>query len=466
MAKNEYVKSIGKIVNFIIKLILFAGLFATFFGLFYIENPQIVAFSRTAAITMTTFVIVGISMTAVYGGFAIGKKKSKDIISSLGITAFITDFITYFQLCIMNTNRFNAAVFTFTNIGTFILVVLIQLILISIFAYLGNYIFFKINPPEKCVLICGDINQAGEILPKIGKYKKQYQVVEIVDYNDEHIKPLIRHNDSIFIYNVPAQVKSDIIDYAYKHFTKVYMNAELADVVVNYSKSMILDDMPMLETGAKGLSLEQQFIKRTIDIIISGIATILFSPIMLIEAICIKCYDGGPVFFRQERATLNGKIFNVLKFRTMIVDADKVQGFRPASDNDDRITPVGKVLRKLRIDELPQFLNILKGDMSIVGPRPERIEHVEKYEQDLPEFRYRLRAKAGLTGLAQIAGKYNTTPKDKLILDLMYIEKYNVWIDILIIFQTVKIFFKSDSTEGFDEEKVIEFLKHDEQKQK
>lgn len=466
MATNRYNKTVGRSVCFIIKVVLFALLFAVFFGLFYIENPQIIAFSRTAAITMTTFVILGVSMTAVYGGFAIGKKKSKDIISSLGIAAFITDFVTYFQLCIMNTNRFNEPAFTFKDVGTFFLVVFLQMLFITIFVYLGNFLHFKFNPPETCVLICGDTCQATEILPKIGKYKKQYSVVSVIDYRDENLKQLIRKNDSVFIYNVPPAQKSEIIDYSYKHFTKIYMNTELSDVVTNYSKAMILDDMPMLESSIKGLSIEQQIIKRVIDIVISGLALIIFSPIMLIEALFIKLYDKGPVFFKQERATLNGKVFNVLKFRTMIVDADKIQGYRPASDNDDRITPVGKVLRKLRIDELPQLLNILKGDMSIVGPRPERLEHVEKYEQDLPEFRYRLRAKAGLTGLAQIAGKYNTTPKDKLILDLMYIERYSVFADILIMFQTLKIFFKSDSTEGFNDERVVEFLKHEEQKQK
>lgn len=468
MSVKGYMKKMEKTTIFLVKLALFILLFTTFFGFFYIDNPQIIAFSRTAGITMTTFVILGISMTAVYGGFGIGKKKSKDIISSLGIAAFITDFVTYFQLCIMNTNRFNQQMFTFKNIGIFFLVITVQLILITLFAYLGNYIFFKINPPEKCVLICGDksCECANEILPKIRKYKKQYNVVDIVSCDDENLKPLIRHNDSIFIYHVPAQRKSEIIDYAYKHFTTIYMDVELSDVVVNYSKSFVMDDMPMLESSSRGLSLEQLFIKRLIDIVVSGIATIVFSPVMLLEALFIKCYDGGPVFFKQERATLNGKIFNVLKFRTMIVDADKIQGYRPATDNDDRITPVGKVLRKLRIDELPQMLNILKGDMSIVGPRPERIEHVEKYEHDLPEFRYRLRAKAGLTGLAQIAGKYNTTPKDKLILDLMYIEKYSIWADILIIFQTLKIFFKSDSTEGFNDQQVVEFIKHKEETEK
>ena len=183
------------------------------------------------------------------------------------------------------------------------------------------------------------------------------------------------------------------------------------------------------------------------DIVISGIGLLCASPIMLIEALAIKLEDHGPVFFRQRRVTKDGKVFEVLKFRTMIVDADK-NNKRLASQNDDRITKVGRFLRKTRMDELPQFINILKGDMSIVGPRPEQEEITEKYVEVLPEFKYRLKVKAGLTGLAQIQGKYNTTPRDKLIFDLIYIEQYSLFVDIKLILQTVKVLFKSDSTEG------------------
>ena len=463
MAVKKYVKKIERSTIFIIKLLLFMSLFALFFGLFSIDNPQILGQSRTAAITMTTFAILGISMTAVYGGFAVGKKKSKEIIPSLAIAAFITDFVTYFQLCIMNVNRFNESTLTFENVGIFFLVFVLHTIVITIFVYFGNYVYFKLNPPENSIIICHEIAKASEILPKIGRYKKQYKVTDIITYQNADLKKLIRKSDSIFIYDVPAEFRSELIDYAYKHFVNIYLTTELSDVVINYAKPIVLDDLSLLSSNIKELSFEQKFLKRTIDIIISGLALVVFSPIMLIEMICIKAYDKGPVFFKQQRATLNGKLFDVLKFRTMIVDADGKEGYHPATNKDDRITPVGNILRKLRIDELPQLINILVGDMSIVGPRPERIEHVELYTHELPAFKYRLRAKAGLTGLAQIAGKYNTTPKDKLILDLMYIEKYSIWMDILLMFQTVSVFFKSDSTEGFTDEKLADFVKHQEQ---
>ena len=219
--------------------------------------------------------------------------------------------------------------------------------------------------------------------------------------------------------------------------------------------------MTVLESRVTGLTFEQSVVKRACDILVSGIGLIIASPFMLLEALAIKLEDGGPVFFKQPRVTKDGKAFNVLKFRTMIVDADKHKK-RLASEDDDRITKVGKVLRKLRIDELPQFLNILKGEMSIVGPRPEQVEITEKYVEILPEFKYRLKVKAGLTGLAQILGKYNTTPKDKLILDLMYIEQYSIWVDLKLMLQTAKVLFKSDSTEGVQGEFPIELVKHSE----
>ena len=176
---------------------------------------------------------------------------------------------------------------------------------------------------------------------------------------------------------------------------------------------------------------------------------------MIIVALLIKLYDGGPALFKQKRLTIDGKVFEVYKFRSMIVDAEKDGVARLASKNDNRITPIGKFIRAVRLDELPQLLNILKGDMSIVGPRPERPEIAEEYMKDMPEFAYRLKVKAGLTGYAQILGKYNTTPRDKLLLDMMYIEKYSLFLDIKLMLMTIKILFMSESTEGVDDGTII-----------
>ena len=200
------------------------------------------------------------------------------------------------------------------------------------------------------------------------------------------------------------------------------------------------------------MTIEQRFVKRLVDIVLSLIAIVLLSPIFIITAVAIKLYDGGPVFYYQDRCTKDGKIFSICKFRSMIVNAEKDGHSVPATDRDPRITPVGRVIRATRIDELPQIFNILKGDMSIVGPRPERVEHVDLYSKEIPEFAYRMKVKGGLTGYAQVYGKYNTTAYDKLKLDLMYIQNYSLLLDIEIIFKTVKILFMRESTEGFDKE--------------
>ena len=196
-------------------------------------------------------------------------------------------------------------------------------------------------------------------------------------------------------------------------------------------------------------------IKRLFDIVVSGIALLVLSPIMIVVAIAIKAYDGGPVFYKQCRLTKDGKTFMVHKFRSMKVDAEKDGVARLSTGNkDDRVTPVGRFIRKVRIDELPQLLDILRGDMSIVGPRPERPEIAAQYEKELPEFALRLQAKAGLTGYAQVYGKYNTTPYDKLQMDLMYSAHPSIVEDLSIIFATIKILFIPESTDGVEEGKT------------
>ncbi len=199
------------------------------------------------------------------------------------------------------------------------------------------------------------------------------------------------------------------------------------------------------------LTFEQRFMKRMMDIIISLLALIILSPLMLIVALCIKIYDGGTVFFTQERYTKDFKKFKIHKFRSMIMDAEKPGQVIPAVEHDPRITPIGKFIRATRIDELPQFIDILVGNMSLVGPRPERIEHVNKYCKEVPEFGMRLKVKGGLTGYAQVYGKYNTSAYDKLKLDLSYISNYSLMLDLKIILLTLRTIFSKESTEGFSE---------------
>lgn len=199
----------------------------------------------------------------------------------------------------------------------------------------------------------------------------------------------------------------------------------------------------------RGLPIEQRFVKRAMDIVLSLIAIVISSPVLLLIGLSIKLYDRGPVFYTQERLTRDGEVFRIIKFRSMRMDSER-EGAQLARKDDDRITPVGRIIRRTHFDELPQIFNILKGEMSFVGPRPEREIIAKEYEMVIPEFSFRLKVKAGLTGYAQIYGKYNTTPYDKLKLDLTYIENYSFWLDIKLMLMTFKIIFQKENTEGID----------------
>lgn len=450
---------------FCIKVLLFFTLFLLFFGLFAPGFPQVFGFTRTAAITMTTFIVLGISMTAVYGGFAVGKRKSKEIIPSLSIAVFITDAVTFFQLYIMSASRWPHAEMIWLNLMILLCVFILQVASVIGFVYFGNYVYFKLNPPQRCIIVCDASSDPQQLIQCVSRYRKQYKIDKVLTWNDPNLKKQIRKTDVVFLYDLPAAERPTIIEYAYKHYTNLFVQSDISEILLNTAKFEMFDDMAMLHLPITNLSMEQRFFKRMLDLLVSGIGTIVLSPVMLLIALAIKLDDHGPVFFTQPRATRNGEVFKVLKFRTMKVHDPSVE--YSATTDDDRITRVGKYLRKFRLDEIPQILNILHGEMSLVGPRPEMLQNIEKYTEDLPEFRYRLRVKAGLTGLAQVNGRYNTSAKDKLVLDLMYIERYSFWQDIVLLLRTVIVFFKSEeSTQGFDAPKKkpdMTIVKHKEQ---
>lgn len=456
--EKSNVKSIGKklqktIVLFL-KLVVFLMVFATFYLLFSIPNAQMLRISRTTAVIAFTYIVVGLAMVSAYGTYDIGKRKSKPIIYSLGLATVITDVVAYIQLAIMNTNIANNLTFKMENLGLLGIAVVLQVVEITAMTYFGNYVFFKINAPERCCVITSSQESLDSCIYGIKKFKKQYSIKEILDYRDLELFQKILKYDTVFLVDVPSKDRLEIVEFCYRHMRNIYFNPEIADIVEINSKHIVLDDVSFIAAPVSELSFEQRVFKRCMDLMVSVIAIVITSPIWVICAAFIKSYDKGPVFFKQKRATKGGRVFEVYKFRTMRQNVEN----KSVTSDDDRITPVGKVLRKFRVDELPQFLNILKGEMSVVGPRPEMLENVYEYTNALPEFEYRLRVKAGLTGYAQIAGKYNTSPKDKLVLDLMYIENYSLWKDIKLVLQTLIVFFKSDSTEAFGEKETEKFI--------
>ena len=406
--------------------------------------------SRTLGITITTFVFVGNMFLTVYGKYDVGRRKSKPIIYSLVLATLCTDVITYLQVMIMRTNVPSITAFRFRGIGALIFVMFLQTLVIILFAYAGNGLFFKIHAPEKCCIITSSQESLDEIVYTVLRYKKQYEIYKVLNYKNKNLEEWIKKSHSVFAYDVPAETRKDIMRWSYKYKRNVYFNPEIEDIMEWNAKQYVLDDMYLLNKNVKSLTMEQRIAKRLLDISLSVILGILSFPFWFGGALAVKLYDGGPVLFKQERATINGKIFQVYKLRTM---RQNVENYSVTKD-DDRITKPGHFLRRTRIDELPQLLNVLKGDMTFVGPRPEMMKNVKEYTEELPEFSYRLRVKAGLTGYAQIIGKYNTTPKDKLLMDMMYIEQFSVLRDIQLIFQTAIVLLKKDSTEAFtDKEK-------------
>ena len=269
----------------------------------------------------------------------------------------------------------------------------------------------------------------------------------------EKLYPMIQKYNAVVLCDLPSEVRNQIMKYCYQESIRTYVTPKISDILFRGADDIHLFDTPLYLSRNQGLGIVDLFVKRLMDIVISLIGIVIASPFMIVIALCIKLYDHGPVLYKQERLTKDGEPFMIYKFRSMTTHSEDA-GARLAAKEDARITPVGRVIRAIHFDELPQLFNILKGEMSVVGPRPERQIIADQYTEEIPEFVLRLKVKAGLTGYAQVYGKYNTTPYDKLKLDLTYIENYSVWMDIKILFLTFKILFVRDNTEGIDEKQT------------
>lgn len=435
-----------KSIIWVFQLLLYAGCMAALFLMLGIDNYQVLRLSRTSVVMAFTYVLFGILMVRTYGRYDVGVRKSRPIEISLSLAMILDDIITYLVLIIMNTNDANGRSFRLSSFGFLLIAMLIQIFVIVIMTHAGNSFFFCVTPPERTLVVTGTADEEDKVKRAVDLFHKRYTIIHSVSYADEAVEKYINEADAVFFYDVPAGDRSQLMKICYKDRKNVYCSPDIDDIMLHNSGQVMFSDLPFYKSEFSGMTFEQRVIKRLMDVIISALMLIVTSPVFLVTAAAIKKNDGGKVFFRQERATISGKVFRIYKFRTMKENTEN----RSVTKDDDRITSVGKVLRKYRIDELPQFINIIKGDMSLVGPRPEMMENVDEYTKAMPEFRYRLRMKAGLTGYAQVMGKYNTTSRDKLVLDLMYIENFSILTDIRLLLQTLTVLFRADdSTEGF-----------------
>lgn len=378
-----------------------------------------------------------------FGGFRVGSLKTVGLIGSQVLTILFTNFFAYIFISLISRG--------FLKLGPTVLMTIIDFICIIIWVFASKAIYSRIYPPKKMIIVFGSTS-ARDLVQKMSTRVDKYLICSSISIEEplEVINKKILGYDGVILCDIPSQIRNKILKYAYEHSIRTYINPKISDIIVRGADEVHLFDTPLILSKNIGLGFEEKLVKRVVDIFLSLIGVVITSPFMLIIALCIKFYDRGPVFYKQTRLTQGGREFNVVKFRSMIVNAEKDGVARLASDNDKRITPIGKFIRKIRFDELPQLFNILIGDMSFVGPRPERPEIAKQYAEDMPEFNFRLKVKAGLTGYAQVLGKYNTTPYDKLKLDLMYIENYSVLLDLKIMLQTLKIIFVPESTAGIE----------------
>lgn len=389
-------------------------------------------------------------------GFQFGQLRKADLWVAQWIAMLIVNTITYFQLCLIANQM--------VSVLPMLLLTGADIVISLVYIVICKTVYYHLYAPYNMVMIYGSETAAGMKL-KMDSRRDKYHVDHLinVDKGLDYICSQLGKYDAVVLNDVPAQIRNDIVKYCYRHSIRLYVVPKITDIILKNAEDISSFDTPLLLVHGKGLTIGQRFAKRTMDIVLCLIAMIFAAPIMLIIAVAIKIEDGGPVFYRQKRATIGGREFDILKFRSMIVDAEKDGVSIPATGKDPRITKVGRIIRACRVDELPQILNILKGDMSIVGPRPERLEHMKKYGAEIPEFYFRLKVKGGLTGYAQIYGKYNTSAYDKIRMDLMYIENYSIVLDIKLILLTIRILFSKESTEGFDvaeenERKIAELL--------
>ena len=404
-------------------------------------------FMRGNILVVGIYAVLLIIFNSVYEGFQIGYKKTGDLIFSQIISLIFSNLIIFLQVTLTRKHLL--------PFGEFFLYLLIEIGITVFLNIFINKLYYHLFPPRRTWLIYEEENP--DILLSIQRYQANaYSIGQTSTFSDaaDHLEDLSKF-DCVIVSGLQPKNKEKVVGACYAAGKSVYIIPDLYDVILNSARNVYLVDTPVLRAGRFGPSQLEKLVKRLWDIIFAAFFLVLTSPIMLVTAIAIKAEDGGPVFYRQRRLTQYGRPFEIIKFRSMKIDAEKDGVARLAAEHDDRITKVGKKIRATRIDELPQLINILKGDMSVVGPRPERPEIMDQILKDLPEFQYRLKAKAGLTGYAQVYGKYNTKLRDKLLFDVTYIENFSILLDIRIMFMTFKIIFKKDSTEGVSEGETV-----------
>ena len=445
MKKFEKYKRLIKVIFSVVLIAILAGIYGMIWIGWYNKIIWAPFFRRGNWMMIFIYAILLIFFMNTYGGFKVGFLKKGNLIYSQILAVLFTNIVTYFQITVQD-KRFTTPVPLGVNIA-------LSVVAILVWTLIFQWIYGLIFPPRRMLLISGDYSDY-HLLEKMNAREDKYIISQIINYKEgmEKLIPQIDQYDGIIVGDMPSHERNLIIKYCYAKQIRTYSVPKISDILLRSSVDLNVFDSPLLLSRNTGLAIEQMFCKRLMDVVFSLLGLVISAPFFLLIAISIKLTDRGPVFYKQTRLTKDGKTFEIYKFRTMIQNAEKYSGAVLASEHDPRILLVGRLLRATRLDELPQIFNILKGEMSIVGPRPERPELAAEIEKEIPEFSYRLKVKAGLTGYAQVYGKYNTTSYDKLKLDLTYIRNYSIFLDLKLIFMTPKIMLLKESTEGVKNE--------------
>ena len=448
MGKLDSIKRILVLQLVMVEFVLDVAGFALIWLFGYKKMLEIHFWQKGDALLIAIYAAILFGFFLVYGAGKVGYLRSFEIFLSHAFSILAANTIGYAQIALMNARLINPK---------YILILTAAEMVFSLgWAFLSNLIYRSVFAPRDLLLVCGE-RPVDEIVEKFKTRKDRFEIVKIMNISeglDAILKEIPNRYQGVVVWDIPQKSRNDILKFCYSKSIRVYMMPKISDVIVQGADVLHFFDTPILLTREYPLTFEQRFVKRAIDIICSLILIILTFPIMIITAILIKITDGGPVLYKQVRVTRYDKEFKIIKFRSMKVNAEADGKARLAQKDDDRITWIGKIIRKIRVDELPQLFNILKGDMSFIGPRPERPEIIAEYVKEMPEFAFRTKVKAGLAGYAQVYGKYNTTPYDKLKLDLAYIEGYSTWLDIRLMLLTLRVLLTPDATEGVAENQI------------
>lgn len=449
--ENKRVTNGAKFILNVWNVGLFAGVWFLFYNSYTFDTHRL----NGGLITVLIYMLIYTSLCNLYKAHRIASSEIGETVFSQVLSFGIADLILYVECCLVYNK--------YVSVLPGAITALLQIIGTACIVMWTKQYLMKHVPAKKTIIIYGKeiTTEEAEAFKErlLRKYSHLFAISDIVCENPEVNLETneIMGYDVAILYELSGDIRGSYIRYLAENKKTFYMSPRVEDIMLQGCVPKHLLDTPLMKYDYKYENKRSYYTKRLLDVVLSLFILVLFSPVLLLIALLIKIEDGGPVFFKQARCTKDARVFDILKFRSMVVDAEKY-GVTPCTDGDSRITKVGRIIRKTRLDEMPQFINILKGDMSIVGPRPERVEHVQQYIKEVPEFAYRMKVLGGLTGYAQIYGKYNTSAYDKLRLDLLYIENQSFVLDLKLILLTIRTVFTPESTEGFDEEKSKEML--------